>query len=126
MPQAEVSGCQTLDLQSDGGSQAQKEDAGWQAEDLWPGHCILAARDRGCRGFEAQTHDAGCRTDFWQSRQGILAARERICGPDRGFWLPDRESVAQTEDSGFYPEAQGKKIREPPLNDGPSRSLRTP
>ena len=54
------------------------------------------------------------------------SARERICGPDRGFWLPDREFVAQTEDSGCYPEAQGKKIREPVVNKVPSRSLRTP
>ena len=73
-------------------------------------------------------------------RPMILAARQRIGSPDKGFWLPERGFVAQTEDSGCQTEdlrprqrilgaiqrPRGKKIREPTLNDRPSRSLRTP
>ena len=47
-------------------------------------------------------------------RPMILAARERLGSPDRGFWLPDRGFEARTEDSGCYPEAQGKKIANRP------------
>ena len=75
-------------------------------------------------------------TGFWlpetedvedsKPRPMILAARQRIGSPDRGFWLPDRGFEAQTEDSGCYPEALGKKNPEPPLNKDASRSLRNP
>ena len=59
-------------------------------------------------------------------RPMMLAAGQISGSPDRGSWLPERGFVGQTEDSGCYPEAQGKKVREPVLNKLPGRSLRTP